>query len=980
MVTSKYNSTSTSSLASGDGPAAARLVFVSYNLHGYNQGVHGVRDVISSVSPDVLFLQEHWLTPANLHKLRDVSSEYFVYASSSMEECVAQGPLQGRPFGGIATLIKNKYAAVTCNIVNRERFSVTKILNWLTVNVYMPCIGTKERESIYSDTLCELDSFLCGHNSCDVMVGGDFNTDLSKCSKYSDLISDFIRRHKLHRCDVLSPVATSYTYFSEALNCNSTIDYMLVSNSESVAAFNILDIDVNLSDHLPLLAVCVCDSLSADKCNNQCVAEPNSDTYFLRWDHGPLDQYYEHTRCLVQPIFENLRSHNWNLAPTLADEIYSKVTYALKLSADVVIPRHKKSFYKFWWNQELSELKERAIVSCRVWKEAGKPRHGDVHAKYKHDKMLYKKHIREQQRQETECITNDLHDALMRKSGREFWSVWKSKFDSNTNKITHVNGTSDCNIIASTFAKHFKATCCPHNASRNQELKSEYLLMRSAYEQSYKLTDIVGHDKFGDKFDVKLVSDLVTKMKSGKAADLYGLTAEHLKYCHPVVLVILCKLFNFFLSSGHVPASFGASYTVPIPKVVGRFRQLTVEDFRGISISPVVSKLFELAILDRFNQYFETSHYQFGFKKNLSCPDLIYCVRNVIEHYISNGSTVNVCSIDLSKAFDRMNHYALFIKLMKRNFPYSLLVLLENWFQLATTCVRWYGFDSAFYCLNAGVRQGGVLSPFLFAIFIDDIVGKVQSLNVGCYINNVFVGVFLYADDILLIAPSVYALQAMLSMCEQELIHIDMRLNSKKSVCIRFGNRFDKSCAPIVACDGLELSWVNTCRYLGIYFASSRQFKCSFDSCKKSFYKSFNAVFGKIGRLASEDVTLSLIKAKCIPQVLYGIEACPISKRDKSSLDFTLTRVLMKIFCTKSLTVVKQCQFYFNLFPITYLMDIRTAKFLNKFALSDNDICSLFVHTARVATDSIYLNYGSSVDSVCKLRSAVADMLRESCT
>ena len=59
---------------------------------------------------------------------------------------------------------------------------------------------------------------------------------------------------------------------------------------------------------------------------------------------------------------------------------------------------------------------------------------------------------------------------------------------------------------------------------------------------------------------------------------------------------------------------------------------------------------------------------------------IIYCVRNVIEHYISNGSTVNVCSIDLSKAFDRMNHYALFIKLMKRNFPYSLLVLLENWF------------------------------------------------------------------------------------------------------------------------------------------------------------------------------------------------------------------------------------------------------------------------------------------------------------
>ena len=57
--------------------------------------------------------------------------------------------------------------------------------------------------------------------------------------------------------------------------------------------------------------------------------------------------------------------------------------------------------------------------------------------------------------------------------------------------------------------------------------------------------------------------------------------------------------------------------------------------------------------------------------------------RNVIENYTSHGSTVNVCSIDLSKAFDRMNHYALYIKLMKRGFPVALLALLEKWFELS---------------------------------------------------------------------------------------------------------------------------------------------------------------------------------------------------------------------------------------------------------------------------------------------------------
>ena len=112
-----------------------------------------------------------------------------------------------------------------------------------------------------------------------------------------------------------------------------------------------------------------------------------------------------------------------------------------------------------------------------------------------------------------------------------------------------------------------------------------------------------------------------------------------------------------FVSLGHVPQGFGASYTVPIPKCDGHTRALCVDDFRGISISPVLSKLFELAILDRFSNFFATSDCQFGFKKNIGCRDAVYCVRNVVENFISHDSTVNVCTLDLSKAFDRMCYF-----------------------------------------------------------------------------------------------------------------------------------------------------------------------------------------------------------------------------------------------------------------------------------------------------------------------------------
>jgi len=88
---------------------------------------------------------------------------------------------------------------------------------------------------------------------------------------------------------------------------------------------------------------------------------------------------------------------------------------------------------------------------------------------------------------------------------------------------------------------------------------------------------------------------------------------------------------------------------------------------------------------------------------------------------VNGGSTVNVCLLDLSKAFDKKNHYALFIKLMNRSIPIQALSVLENWFSLCLSCVKWGSVMSYFYELKTGARQGGVLSPLLFSIFIDDL-------------------------------------------------------------------------------------------------------------------------------------------------------------------------------------------------------------------------------------------------------------------
>jgi len=197
--------------------------------------------------------------------------------------------------------------------------------------------------------------------------------------------------------------------------------------------------------------------------------------------------------------------------------------------------------------------------------------------------------------------------------------------------------------------------------------------------------------------------------------------------------------------------------------------------------------VFELCLLRRFNNFFTTADNQFGFKKTVGCSHAIYTVRCVVDNYVSHGSTVNLCALDVSKAFDRMNHHGLFLKLMQRSLPCTILSEMENWFNKSYTCVKWNSVYSAMFKLSCGIRQGGVLSPYMFAIYIDNIVESIEASGTGCYIGLVCCSIFLFADDILLLAPSPSSLQKLVTVCENELRVLDLSINVKKSVCTRIG-------------------------------------------------------------------------------------------------------------------------------------------------------------------------------------------------
>ena len=136
----------------------------------------------------------------------------------------------------------------------------------------------------------------------------------------------------------------------------------------------------------------------------------------------------------------------------------------------------------------------------------------------------------------------------------------RSKFESK-NKLLDVEGDSDAYIIADKFALSFSQCCSANNVTRAAELFADFTSMRENYCGSAPIVD--------NEFSVELVSNIILKLKRGKAAGLDSLTAEHLIHCHPSLPCILSKLFNLMLWYGYLPREFGQSYTVPLIKDSG---------------------------------------------------------------------------------------------------------------------------------------------------------------------------------------------------------------------------------------------------------------------------------------------------------------------------------------------------------------------------------------------------------------------------
>ena len=153
--------------------------------------------------------------------------------------------------------------------------------------------------------------------------------------------------------------------------------------------------------------------------------------------------------------------------------------------------------------------------------------------------------------------------------------------------------------------------------------------------------------------------------------------------------------------------------TTIVPIVKNKCGNITdSNNYRPIALATIVSKLFESVLLMKCEQYLTTSANQFGFKTGHSTDLCIYALKEFIEYYKSRNTTVFVTFLDASKAFDRIDHWLLFKKLISKDVPLFIIRLLVYWYSHQQMCVRWGNIVSSSFCVSNGVKQGGILSPY----------------------------------------------------------------------------------------------------------------------------------------------------------------------------------------------------------------------------------------------------------------------------
>ena len=647
---------------------------ISWNCNGFKSSVYDINTLCNHY--DIIFIQEHWLRNDELYLFNTVHCDFTGFGISAIQ--TDNGFISGRPYGGVG-IIWRKSLAKYISIVQYEDNRIIGCNvgisdnSMLFVNVYLPyqCVDNHDDFVLY---LGKLTAIINECTTPTIAIVGDFNAKAG--TMFESELLQFVNTCNLNIADYeyFGRSSDTHTYVSDSHGTTSWLDHYVCSHSMYSAITGMKVIDrLPSSDHLPISATMYHSSMESIINDNGHLPKSAKTSNWSKSSPSDRAAYTSSTRSLLGDIQfpRNVMTCTDSTCTdsshiTALDTLYTSVCDALYRAGMGCIPSAgctKASHHVIpGWNEYVREYHDEARQAYVTWRDMGKPRQGPTFIKMSTSRLQFKHALKQCQAMEDTARADALAASLSKKDMISFWKSIKTMNHKNVPLAPSINGISGERDICDVWQNHYcDILNCVKSDNNNTVVKNCISSIKSADHHIISPCDIV---------------NAIKDLKSGKSVGFDLLAAEHFMYADGIICIFLSLLYTSFLIHGHLPSNFMKTILVPLLKnKTGDI--CDTNNYRPIALVTVSSKIIELVILNHIESYIATNDNQFGFKRKHGTDLCIYSLKNVVQYYKEHNSPVFACFLDASKAFDRVNFYTLFYKLVKCGVPLLIVRLLS---------------------------------------------------------------------------------------------------------------------------------------------------------------------------------------------------------------------------------------------------------------------------------------------------------------